>query len=229
MLGLLVELAISWLLLWLFERKHLNALGFDITIHRIKAFAIGFLLAALWCCLYYLSIAFLTRSNFSFNPSFTTAQFTSSSWWVMKSVLFEEFIFRGAILYILIVRVGEWKACLISAASFGVYHIFSYGLSNPVQIIFVSCSTAVWGWMFAIAFTRSRTLYLPIALHFGYNFVHTVIFSQGPLGNQWLVMNDPHKLTELYSLLFFLLNTFVVPVIVFFYLRKAPGRPIPDA
>jgi membrane protease YdiL (CAAX protease family) len=50
------------------------------------------------------------------------------TWWTLFSVLYEELIFRGVVLYILIKRIGEVKAILISCIAFGIYHWFSYGL-----------------------------------------------------------------------------------------------------
>ena len=49
MIGILVELIISWILLYLIERKTILALGFVPISKRLKQLAIGFLIAAILC------------------------------------------------------------------------------------------------------------------------------------------------------------------------------------
>ncbi len=222
MIGLLVQLAISWLLLWLFERRDLSVLGFKPTTGRLLNFLLGFLIAAACLTGYSLTTTALSNNHWSLNGDFTIRQFGTSSWWTLKSVLFEELIFRGAILYVLIQKAGIRTACLISAVAFGVYHWFSYGaLGNPVQMGYVFISTGLWGFMYALAFAKTKSLYLPTGLHLGWNLLHIVVFSQGPLGPQLLVNdNSGEKLTGLPSTALLLFQVFALPVIVYSYLTR---------
>ncbi|MGQ0441262.1 CPBP family glutamic-type intramembrane protease, partial [Bacillus sp. B-TM1] len=51
-----------------------------------------------------------------------------------------ERIFRGALLYIIMQKIGEKKGAAFSAICFGIYHWFSYGLFGnfiPMILIFV--------------------------------------------------------------------------------------------
>jgi hypothetical protein len=134
-------------------------------------------------------------------------------------VLYEELIFRGALLYILIKKLGVKTACLTSAIGFGVYHWFTSGaMGNPLQMTFVFVMTGIWGAMFAMAFARTKSLYLPIGLHFGWNFISTVIFSQGPLGIQLLNGSGGQKLGGALSVIVFLFQLSAVPLITYWYL-----------
>ena len=90
---------------------------------------------------------------------------------------------------------------------------------NPVQMIFIFCMTGIWGFMFAMAFAKTKSLYLPIGLHLGWNLISTVIFSQGPLGNQLLISNCGQKLGGILSLVVFLFQVFAVPLIIYWYLK----------
>jgi membrane protease YdiL (CAAX protease family) len=121
----------------------------------------------------------------------------------------------------LIEKLGAKTACIISAIAFGVYHWFSYNaFGNPVQMTVIFFMTAIWGWMFAFAFAKTKTLYLPVALHFGWNLVSTVIFSQGPLGNQLLVSSSSEKLDGFLSWVLFAFMVFALPLIVYWFLRE---------
>jgi hypothetical protein len=150
----------------------------------------------------------------------------TSSWWTLKSVLYEELIFRGALLYILIKKMGVRAACIISAICFGFYHWFTYGvLGNPLQMAIIFTMTGIWGAMFAMAFARTKSLYLPIGLHFGWNFISAVIFSQGPLGKQLLVMSGDQHLGAILSAVVLIFQVLAVPAVTYYYLyllsRKA--------
>jgi len=231
MLGLLIELLLSALLLWLFTKKSLLVLGITPTKKRLTWLITGFLLAAILCTCYH----YLITTTWSKNPNISPASIASSSWWTLKSVLFEELLFRGALLYIAIQKLGTKTACILSAVAFGIYHWFSYGaFGNPMQMIIIFLMTGIWGFMFAAAFAKTNSIYLPVALHFGWNWVHIVVFSQGPLGNQLLVNNDGTKLEGIPSLMIFLFQVLALPLIVFLYLKRlrvnavqtpSPGPP----
>ena len=180
MAGLIVELIISWLLLWIFYKKSLLVLGIIPTQSRLFNLFFGILIAAVCCTIYYLSFTFFTTNNWTLNNEFARQKLVTSSWWTLNSVLYEELIFRGALLYILIKKLGVWTACITSAICFGIYHWFTSGaLGNPLQMTIVFIMTGIWGVMFAVAFARTKSLYLPIGLHFGWNFISTVIFFAG--------------------------------------------------
>jgi uncharacterized protein len=220
MLGLIVELIISWLLLWIFCKEGLAVLGIIPTNRRIVNLLFGFLIAAICCTVYYLSFSVFTFHNWTLNNKITQQALLISSWWTLKSVLYEELIFRGALLYILIKKLNVKTACIISATCFGVYHWFTFGaIGNPLQMVFVFILTGIWGFMFAMAFAKTKSLYLPIGLHFGWNLTNTVVFSQGPLGSQLLIGSGGQKLDGILSLTFFLFQLLAVPVITLCYLN----------
>lgn len=220
MLGLIVELIISWLLLWIFCRESLLVLGIVPTKSRTAGFFFGFFIAAICCTVYYLSFAVFTTSKWMFNNTISVGSLLDSSWWTLKSVLYEEFIFRGALLYILIKKLGVTIACILSAVCFGVYHWFTSGvIDNPMQMVIIFFMTGIWGLMFALAFAKTKSLFLPIGLHFGWNLVNNVVFSQGPLGKQLLTISGQGKLGAVLSVAVFLFQVLAVPVITYWYLN----------
>ncbi|HTH56825.1 MAG TPA: type II CAAX endopeptidase family protein [Cyclobacteriaceae bacterium] len=188
MIGLLVELAASWLLLWFVEKKRLSVLGFAPTAPRLLHLFGGLVGAAIFCVTYTLTMSSLTNNTWSSNPDFTLGQWASSSWWTLKSVLFEELIFRGAIFYILIQKTNAKVASGISAVAFGLYHWFSFGvIGNPVMMVYVFVSTGLWGLMYAWSCAKTNSLYLPVGLHPAWNLFNIVVFSNGPLGKRFLI------------------------------------------
>lgn len=225
MLGILIELIISWLLIRFFEKKNLSVLGLVPSKERGKDLIIGIVVSAFIATAYYLAIGFFSGGSWTINEGFSHQTLLSSAWWTLRSVLFEELIFRGALLYIAINRLGIKWACILSAASFGIYHWFSYDLfGNPAQMAITFVVTGIAGLMFAYAFAVSRSLYLPLGLHFGYNFISVVIFSNGPLGEQALILINGSKLEGALSLVVFLYQALALPLIVLCYLivRRRP-------
>ena len=226
MIGIFVELIISWLLLWLFDKTSLLSLGIRPTPVRIYHFLLGFFAAALFCLGYFFITAGLAGNNYKLNQAFTVKEFFAGALWTLNSVLFEELIFRGALVYIAIKTLGIKWACILSAIAFGIYHWFSYGaFGNPVQMIIVFISTGVWGWMFAYAFAKTRSLYLPVGLHLGWNIIYNVVFSKGPLLHQLLVSSNENKLQGISSLLFFIAQIIVLPVLTYLFLKTKDKRP----
>ncbi len=220
MIGILVAIAFSWLLLHLIEKKNILALGFLPIGKRLKQFLIGFLITGTLCVLDQYFEAFLKSSTWILNKDITSGIILKSFWWDVKSVLTEELIFRGALLYILIQKIGSRKSILISAIAFGIYHWFSYGvLGNVMAMILVFIGTGLMGYAWAWAFSKTKSIMLPFGLHLGWNFTYNTIFSKGPLGNLLLISQGGNELADWTSLLNFVSGMVIVPILVLIYVR----------
>jgi hypothetical protein len=183
MLGIIVQLAISWLIIWLVEKRSLSVLGFFLTKRRLLDFLIFFLITAACCAAGFLLKMYFGQQWF-INPKLSVTLILEGIWWNIKSVLFEELIFRGVILYVLIKRIGFLKGIVISAIAFGIYHWFSFGiLGNAVPMIVVFFITGIMGLLLAYGYAKTFSLYIPIGIHLGWNLTQNFIFSQGPIGN----------------------------------------------
>jgi hypothetical protein len=220
MIGIFVAIAISWLLLYLIEKKNILALGFLPIDKRLKQFLIGFLITGILCVLVQYLESYLNSSTWILNNDITNGIILKSFWWDFKSVLTEELIFRGALLYILIQKIGSRKSILISAIAFGIYHWFSYGvLGNVMAMILIFIGTGLMGYAWAWAFSKTKSIMLPFGLHLGWNFVHNTIFSKGPLGELVLISKGGNELTDWASLLNFVSGLVIVPILVLIYVR----------
>ncbi|WP_460803278.1 lysostaphin resistance A-like protein [Microbulbifer agarilyticus] len=159
--------------------------------------------------------------TYEINPEYSGLDFFHGSFWVFRSVLFEELLFRGAILYLLIRYIGIIKACLLSSVIFGVYHWFSYEVfgARPVLMLYIFLVTGMGGWMFAFAYAKTKSLFAPVGLHLGWNLVTAIVFSSGPLGNQWLIQQgEAVHASDWITLIFFSLQAVVAPGLVTLYL-----------
>jgi hypothetical protein len=182
-----ILLAISWILLRL-EGKGLGVLGLDAPVLRIRQCGAGFLVAGIIVVLQQLGHAAVAGVPWQLNPAADAVLFGRSLRWNVNSVLYEELLFRGYLLYQAIRRLGARRGVLLAAVAFGVYHWFSYGIvGNLVMMTFVFILTGAFGFMLALAFAKTRSIALPIGLHLGWNLVSYVGFSTGPLGAGLLV------------------------------------------
>ena len=129
-------------------------------------------------------------------------------------------MFRGALLYILIRRLGRNKSVLISACAFGIYHWFSYGIfGNPIPMVLIFLGTGLMGYAWAWAFAKTRSIMLPFGLHLGWNFVHNSIFSKGPLGDLLLISQGEQAMGDWISLLNFFVTMVVVPILILYFVK----------
>jgi len=92
---------------------------------------------------------------------------------------FEELIYRGAIFRIVEESLGTMIALTLSAILFGASH-----LGNTAATMASALSIAVAGGMvFGLAYTLTRSLWLPIGLHFGWNFAQGGMFGAAVSGH----------------------------------------------
>ncbi|RJR14432.1 CPBP family intramembrane metalloprotease [Candidatus Parcubacteria bacterium] len=224
MLGIVVQLIISWILLYLFTKKNLLVLGITPLRRRFFQFSIGFIFTGVLCACIQIFHSILTNTEWEVSPSITIIGVINFLWWNIKSVVFEELIFRGALLYIAIEKLGSRKGIFLSAISFGMYHWLSYGvLGDVVSMAVVFIMTAITGLVWAFAFFKTKSIALPIGLHLGWNFTYNSIFSRGPFGEQILVplkgINNVQLTGELNFLVNFLLPNLVVPLLTYLLIQ----------
>jgi membrane protease YdiL (CAAX protease family) len=136
----------------------------------------------------------------------------------------EEILVRGFGFQILIPALGEGISVGVCAALFGLLH-----LGNPGVSFLGIANTIGFGAVFGYAFLRSRDLWLPIGMHFGWNFT-LPLFGAKVSG---LTMNvTGYKMLWTAGALWSggeygpeasLLATLVL-VLLFLYVRRTPAR-----
>ncbi|MBV8867428.1 MAG: CPBP family intramembrane metalloprotease [Acidobacteriaceae bacterium] len=78
----------------------------------------------------------------------------------------EEMIFRGYAFQLLIEKIGPFATILPVSVIFGLVHS-----SNPHSSGIGVVNTVLWGIVLGYGFLRSRDLWLPIGLHYGWNLI----------------------------------------------------------
>ena len=192
MIGIIVQLALSWLITWFLLKRDLSVLGLGPTNKRLIDFAIFFLITAALSSTDFLFRAWFADQRWALNPNLSTKLIFTGIWWNIKSVLFEELIFRGVLLYILIKKIGATKAIIISSIGFGIYHWYSHEvIGDPKAMIITFVTTGAMGLIYAYGYAKTFSLYVPIAIHLGWNLVRSVVFSETVIGDQLLVTVKP--------------------------------------
>jgi len=144
----------------------------------------------------------------------------------------EELLFRGILFRIVEERTGTWIALALTSVLFGLSHLL-----NPHASLWGAIAIAIEaGAMLAAAYAATRTLWVPIGLHFGWNFAAAGIFGAVVSGNGESdgllngVTSGPILLSggefgpeaSLYTVV-----TGVVLTIVFLWLARRRGRLMP--
>ena len=83
---------------------------------------------------------------------------------LLLAALNEELVFRGFPLQLLIDGLGEWPAMIVMSTLFGALH-----LNNPNASILGILNTIVAGILLSLAYVRTRSLWMPYAIHAGWN------------------------------------------------------------
>jgi uncharacterized protein len=116
------------------------------------------------------NIAFLGDYHVAGKGSVTAALATVG--FMAAAAVTEELMFRGVLFRIVEGWVGTGIALVLSALVFGALH-----LPNPHATLWSALAIAVEaGGMLAAAYAATRKLWVPIGLHFGWNFAEGGIF-----------------------------------------------------
>ncbi|MEU8239448.1 CPBP family intramembrane glutamic endopeptidase [Actinoplanes missouriensis] len=91
----------------------------------------------------------------------------------------EELLFRGVLFRIIEEKTGTWIALVLTGVVFGAMH-----LANPDATLWGATAIAIEaGFMLAACYAATRNLWVPIGLHFAWNFAAGGIFSVVVSGN----------------------------------------------
>ena len=150
--------------------------------HRwLREFAMGNIAGAVLMILPALVLAALGLVNFQWNHA---AQSTLLSGFVLCiSVAFaEELLFRGFMFQRLIDGIGPLLAQLILAAWFLLTHLNNPGMTGSVKFL-AGLNIFLASIMFGLAFLRTKSLAMPVGLHFMANWMQGSVLGFGVSGS----------------------------------------------
>lgn len=142
----------------------------------------------------------------------------------------EELLFRGVVFRLVEELTGTRGALIASSLLFGLLH-----LVNPGATLWGALAIAVEaGLMLGAVYAATRTLWLPIGLHFAWNFAEGVLFGTQVSGNEGGPAGMVHGVTSGPAILtggdfgpeasVFSLLVCAVPTVLFLRAAKRRGR-----
>ncbi len=107
--------------------------------------------------------------------------------------LVEELLFRGFIFQRFIESFGQWPAQLIIAGMFLLTHFDNPGMVGIIKLL-ASLNIFFASILFGLAFIKTRSLAMPIGIHFMANWVQGSLLGFGVSGNNELGLLNPQFL-----------------------------------
>jgi membrane protease YdiL (CAAX protease family) len=147
------------------ESHHIAAQGLPLSAGWAEQFCLGSVIATLLVVAGVIPIAILGR--LTFRTTFSAHNLARAALVVLVVVagaLAEELMFRGYPFQRLVEAIGAAGAILVFSVLFGVVHLL-----NPGASIWGLINTIVIGVFLAIAYLRTRALWLPWGFHFAWN------------------------------------------------------------
>lgn len=130
----------------------------------------------------------------------------------------EETIFRGYLLSSLKLAWGGWRALLAMMVIFGLFHLIAYsegGFQSGSLALAILLAT-LFGGLFGLVYLRLGSLWLPVVLHFTWNFVENDLLNlTGEINNVNLVGALTHLQKPLTTIDIGLGNIVVVEALAF--------------
>lgn len=158
--------------LWLFtvkaDKERLLILGFQ-TRHIFREFGIGFGIGALAISSGYFLLLGLNAIQYE-NILIDPLEILTSTVLFLFVSISEEAVFRGYVLRNLLISFHKYTALIISAILFAALHLI-----NPFINLMGAISLICAGLLYGIAYIYTKKLWLPIALHFSWNLVQTLM------------------------------------------------------
>jgi len=169
-----VALASYYFLFKYYERRKIGELSFNrFGYHMLLGLTVGFGILSMVILIMYFGRAY---SIIDFHPiSFLIPALAMA----ISSAIFEEVLFRGIIFRITEEKLGSIFALIISSSIFGFGH-----LANQNSTLFSAIAiTMEAGVLLGAAYIYSKNLWLPIFIHFAWNFSEGGIYGAIISGN----------------------------------------------
>jgi len=162
---------------------------------RSIQFLIGFISMVLISLLTIYIESIILKVDWMLKSSINYKNIFNSFTYHLRSALTEDLFFRGAILYILIQRIGAQKAMILSAIVFGIYHVFSYGMTGApvIPILYIVLITGFTGYVWAYTFHKTKSVLMALGFHLGHNLLMTLFYESAPYGE--LIFTEISKTT----------------------------------
>jgi hypothetical protein len=157
-----------------FERKPLGVVGLAFHPDWLKELCAGLGIGGVMMVSVSGAEAALGLARFARNPLPARAELAYGSGLfvvLLVSAMDEELVFRGYPFQKLLESLGAPGAVVVSSACFGLAH-----LGNPNHTWISTANTMLIGIPLSIAYLRTRALWLPVGIHFMWNYLQGYVF-----------------------------------------------------
>lgn len=171
-LFILPLLLASFLMTRYVDNRPLISLGFGFGLRLLRQFFIGALLGALMISSFFLialGLGWLKLSPQSLNATDMLKTLLLYALGFLGAAIFEKLLFKGYLFQTLLEGVGVYSTVFLTSVAFSLLHI-----NNPHITLLGLINLGLAGVLFAVAHLRTRALWLPIGLHFAWNFLQYI-------------------------------------------------------
>ena len=165
-------LLLSWLLLAAFDRRPLRHLGLWFYRGAVREFAVGWAVGA--ALIAAVAVLLMAAGSLVYH-AFWRGEVGGVVLWIVLLLIAsaaEEIAFRGYGMQRLIDAIGEPAGVLVFSALFAMVH-----MNNPSSSTLSALNTFLAGILLSLAYLKTRALWLPIGLHWSWNFMMGQVFS----------------------------------------------------
>jgi membrane protease YdiL (CAAX protease family) len=162
----LVSIAGYVLFIRLIEKRNVA----ELSRFRVSLLPLGAFVGLVWFAL--LMLMLYVAGHYQIIGVGSPNRVLSALIFALGTAIWEEVTFRGLLFRITEQTFGTWIGVLVSAIAFGAIHGLNPNASLAASIAIILES----GVLLCAAYFATRTLWLPIGLHFGWNFAEDFIF-----------------------------------------------------
>lgn len=166
-----VALFYTWLSLKILDKRKFKSVGLAFHGEWKRELLFGVLTGAVFA----LAVLFFLWIGGYVIIQATTSAFSTAAVGTLISIglwfcasMFNELIFRGYVMQTMSEGLGNIAASIFTSICYGVFQ----GLSSQGTILPV-INTALFGFIFCIMYFRTRSLWMPLGLHFSYQFIQS--------------------------------------------------------
>lgn len=166
-------LAVTWVCMRL-RRQGLAGVGLALDAAWARQVLCGVAFGALQMAAVAALIWLAGGVRFELDPARSLAALAYGAWVFLWVAVLEELLFRGFVLQRLVEGMGARWALPLMAALFAAAHLGNPGMDG-ITVVTATLDNALGALLLGLAWLRTRSLALPIGIHFGWNWLQGAV------------------------------------------------------
>jgi uncharacterized protein len=166
----------------LLRRRPVAELFGKFDVHWLKELCAGGLIGSAIMLIPALILGIFGWVKWQWNPEGISTLLSSALLFAGVAVA-EELLFRGFVFQRLIAGLGQWSAQLIIAAYFLLTHLNNPGMTGSIKVM-AGINIFLASILLGVAFIQTKSLAMPLGLHFMANFMQGGVLGFGVSGTE---------------------------------------------